>query len=81
MALLDEEQALEARRLGFALRFGAMLSVTDAGKMGRLEWDAPRRRLALVLEPASRDLFGEVAQARFEALAKALDAGAEVRMA
>ena len=81
VALLAEEEASDARRLGFAMRFGAMLSVTDPDKMGHLEWDAKDRRLTLVLEPETRDLYGEVAEARFGALAEALDAGAEVRVA
>ena len=80
LTLLGDDERREARQLGFAMRFGAMLSVTDAETMGRLDWDPAARRLTLTLRPATRDLFGEVAQARFEALAGALDAEAAVRV-
>ena len=81
VALLSEEGAADARRLGFAMRFGAMLSVADPEKMGRLDWDRAARRLTLTLLPETRDLFGEVAEARFDALAGTLDASTEVRAA
>ena len=81
ISLLGEEEAADARRLGLAMRFGAMLAVTDAEKMGHLEWNAGARRLVLVLEPETRALFGEVAEARLDALAAALDAATEVRTA
>ena len=80
IALLDDEERLDARRLGAAMRFGAMLTVADRDKMGHLDWDAGARRLTLTLEPETRDLFGEVAQARFQALARTLDAETEVRV-
>ena len=81
VALLPEEEAAEARRLGFAMRFGAMLSVADPEKMGRLGWEAEARRLTLTLPAATRELFGEVARARFEALAQAMEAETAVRVA
>ena len=80
IALLGEEEVRDARRLGAAMRFGAMLSVADASKMGRLDWDEGARRLTLTLKPETRDLFGEVVAARFEALAKSLGAETAVRV-
>ena len=80
VALLSEDEVRDARRLGAAMRFGAMLSVADPTKMGRLDWDAGARRLTLTLEGETRDLFGEVARARLVALAKMLDAEIEVRV-
>ena len=81
VALLSEEEAREARQLGAALRFGAMLSVADPTKMGRLDWEPTERRLTLTLEPETRDILGEVARARFEALAATLDARARASVA
>ena len=81
IGLLPEEAQQDARRLGSAMRFGAMLSVTDADKMGHLDWDGAAQRLTLTLEPDTRDLFGEVARARFAALATALGATTAVRVA
>lgn len=81
IALLSDEEAQDAKRLGTAMRFGAMLSVADAEKMGHLDWDNAAKRLTLTLEPETRDLFGEVAQARLEALAAALGATTAVRVA
>jgi exopolyphosphatase/guanosine-5'-triphosphate,3'-diphosphate pyrophosphatase len=79
VALLSEEERTDARRLGLALRFGAMLSVADPDKMGSLEWHPKKPRLTLHLRPETRDLYGEVVRSRFEALAQAWDAEAEAR--
>ena len=78
VGLLEEEERADARRLGLALRFGAMLSVADPDKMGALEWDAGKRRLTLLLKPDTRDLFGEVVRDRLGALAEAWEAECEV---
>ena len=80
VALLSEAEAADARRLGFAMRFGAMLSVADPDTMGRLERDAGSGRLTLTLPTATQDLFGEVARARFEALAHAMGVETAVRV-
>jgi exopolyphosphatase/guanosine-5'-triphosphate,3'-diphosphate pyrophosphatase len=56
------------------MRFGAMFSIGDPAKAGRLVWQPKKRVLELELTPAGEGLFGEVAQARFQALALALKA-------
>lgn len=77
--LLDDEQIQTAEVLGKAMRFGAMLAAADPGKAGRLRWNAKTRALDLELTAQGRDLFGEVAQARFAALALSLRAEATVK--
>jgi len=72
--LLTDKEALRAEQLGKALRFGAMFSGQDAERMGRLTWDAKRKRLRFHLADGTRDLFGEVAESRFQALAASLGA-------
>jgi exopolyphosphatase/guanosine-5'-triphosphate,3'-diphosphate pyrophosphatase len=72
--LLSEEQMQEAEVLGKAMRFGAMFSVADPAEAGELRWSAKKRLLELNLTERGRDLFGEVAQARFASLALALKA-------
>ncbi|MFN3144065.1 MAG: Ppx/GppA family phosphatase [Paracoccaceae bacterium] len=78
--LLSEKEITEAEVLGKAMRFGAMLAVDQAEKMGALSWDARRKRLTLSLTPHARGLFGEVAEARFNSLAASLEARTEVRV-
>lgn len=56
------------------MRFGAMFSIGDPAKAGRLIWLPKKRVLELELTPAGEGLFGEVAQARFQSLSLALKA-------
>ena len=72
--MLSEKEALRAEQLGKAMRFGAMFSGQDADHMGRLEWDKRRKRLTFHLADGTSDLFGEVAEARLQALASSLGA-------
>ncbi len=72
--LLREDELLDAEVLGKAMRFGAMFSVGDPGRAGRLVWQPATRLLELQLTEEGRGLFGEVAEARFNALAQALKA-------
>ena len=72
--LLTEQQMQEAEVLGKAMRFGAMFSVADPAEAGKLHWSPKKRILELDLTERGRDLFGEVAQARFASLALALKA-------
>ena len=72
--LLSEEDIQEAEVLGKAMRFGAMFAVGDPALAGSLAWSARKRLLTLTLTPDGVGLFGEVAQARFAALALALKA-------
>ena len=72
--LLDDEQIQAAEVLGKAMRFGAMFASGDPGKAGKLAWNEKKRLLSLTLTSIGRDLFGEVAQARFASLAVSLRA-------
>ena len=72
--LLSEDEIQAAEVLGKAMRFGAMFSIGDPAKAGRLIWQPKKRTLELELTPDGEGLFGEVAQARFRALALALKA-------
>ncbi|MEO1153767.1 MAG: Ppx/GppA family phosphatase [Pseudomonadota bacterium] len=72
--LLTEKQLRDAEVLGKAMRFGAMFSVDTPERMGQLRWYPKKRVLEMALSPGAEDLFGEVAAARFQSLAGALDA-------
>ncbi|MEO5614535.1 MAG: Ppx/GppA family phosphatase [Cypionkella sp.] len=72
--LLREDELQDAEVLGKAMRFGAMFSVGDPGRAGRLVWQPATRLLELQLTEEGRGLFGEVAEARFMSLAQALKA-------
>ena len=72
--LLRDDELLDAEVLGKAMRFGAMFSVGDPGRAGRLVWQQEKRLLELQLTEEGRGLFGEVAEARFNSLAQALKA-------
>ena len=62
------------------MRFGAMFSIADPAQAGALRWNAKRRLLTLALTEDGLGLFGEVAQARFAALALALKATTKVEL-
>ena len=70
--LLDDAQLKQAEILGKALRFGAMLTASENEKMGSLKYFPKKARLELRLAPGTRDLYGEVAEARLNSLANAL---------
>ena len=72
--LLSEENIRDAEVLGKAMRFGAMFSVADPQAAGTLRLKPKKHELELTLTPLGEGLFGEVAQARFAALAQALKA-------
>jgi exopolyphosphatase/guanosine-5'-triphosphate,3'-diphosphate pyrophosphatase len=72
--LLPDEEVQEAEVLGKAMRFGAMFSSADPAEAGELHWRPKKRELDLQLTPLGEGLFGEVAEARFLALAGALRA-------
>jgi exopolyphosphatase / guanosine-5'-triphosphate,3'-diphosphate pyrophosphatase len=76
--LLSEDEIAQAEVLGKAMRFGAMFSVGDPARAGRLTWSAKKRQIGLDLTPEGEGLFGEVAQARFAALALAVKAQSRV---
>lgn len=73
LELLPEAQVREAETLGRAMRFGAMFAVANPVDHGQLKLRPKRRELILTLSTEEgRNLFGEVALARFNALASAL---------
>lgn len=76
--MLSEKDLRIAEALGKAMRFGAMFSVQNQDHMGKLAWHPKKRLLKFKMHPETRDLFGEVAQARFAALATALEAETHV---
>jgi exopolyphosphatase/guanosine-5'-triphosphate,3'-diphosphate pyrophosphatase len=80
-SLLTPREMQEAEILGKALRFGAMLSPNSPGKVAELRYFPRRKVLELVLRHDCVGLFGEVAEARFQALATALGAITSVRTA
>jgi exopolyphosphatase / guanosine-5'-triphosphate,3'-diphosphate pyrophosphatase len=82
--LLSEDDIRDAEVLGKAMRFGAMFSVADPASAGSLRLKARKkseRELELALTPLGVGLFGEVAQARFSALAQAMKAVPSVCLA
>jgi exopolyphosphatase/guanosine-5'-triphosphate,3'-diphosphate pyrophosphatase len=81
LAMLNAEQTLEAEVMGRAMRLGAMLWLDSDRAPGKLKWKPKKRELTLTLIPEARPLFGEVAKARFAALATALNATGKVRFA
>jgi len=73
LTLLPEAQVREAEILGRAMRFGAMFAVANPSEHGTLTYRPARKELILTLHSdEGRDLFGEVAQARFKGLAGAM---------
>ena len=78
-AMLDEAQIKEAEILGKAMRLGAMLWVTAETEPGTLKWKSKSGELTLKLSAQARPLFGEVAEARFAALASAMNATGTVK--
>ncbi len=76
--LLKPREIHRAEVLGKAMRFGAMFAVDHPADKAELSWHPKKRELHLTVQPQARDLFGEVAQARFNALAAALEAEAIV---
>lgn len=77
--LLNDKQRRDAEILGRAMRFGAMFSANDGGRMGTLRFRPKRRELILSLPKGAGPLYGEVAAARFASLAQALDASGIVK--
>jgi len=78
-AILSERDTMRAEVLGKAMRFGAMFAVDDPQKQAELRWFPKKRDLHLYLQKDAADLFGEVAQVRFQSLADALDADITVK--
>ncbi len=79
VALLSETEISRAEVLGRAMRFGAMFSAEKPGSLGELRWFPKKKLLELWLTRRAEDLFGEVAQSRFQSLVSALDAESSVK--
>jgi exopolyphosphatase/guanosine-5'-triphosphate,3'-diphosphate pyrophosphatase len=77
--MLNEDQIKEAEVLGKAMRLGAMLWINADEPPGTLKWNSKSRELTLTLKKQTRPLFGEVAEARFSALASAMGATETVK--
>lgn len=73
-ALLSTRDMHRAEVLGKAMRFGAMFAVDHLTDKAELRWRPKKRELHLQVRRNARDLFGEVAEARFKALASTLGA-------
>lgn len=78
--MVGKSDQKSAEVLGKAMRLGAMLWIKSDEQPGKLKYSAKSGKLELILKEAASPLFGEVAQARFNALAAALDAEGEVRV-
>jgi exopolyphosphatase/guanosine-5'-triphosphate,3'-diphosphate pyrophosphatase len=78
--LLDEKGQKEAEILGKAMRFGAMLMVSNTDSIGKLKWQPRKKHLTLELPRAAEPLFGEVAEARLNSLCDALEAECKVKV-
>jgi len=76
--MLSEQELKQAIILGRAMRFGSMLAGAAPETLARLKWRPQKKVLTLTIDPKFVDLFGEIAQARFKALADALGATTEV---
>ena len=76
--LLTEDEIQDAEILGKSMRFGAMFAVDDPARAGKLVWTPKRKLLELNLTEEGRGLFGEVAAARFAALAQAMKAETKI---
>jgi exopolyphosphatase/guanosine-5'-triphosphate,3'-diphosphate pyrophosphatase len=72
--LLSERDIRDAEILGKAMRFGAMFSANSADQLGKLKWMPKKKVLELSLPKGTANLFGEVVESRFGALANALGA-------
>ncbi|MBW4707570.1 Ppx/GppA family phosphatase [Roseobacter sp. YSTF-M11] len=77
--LIDDKTKLEAEILGKAMRFGAMLWMTQDAERGTLRWFPKKRELHLRLTPDMVPLFGEVAEARLMSLASSLEAEVTIK--
>jgi exopolyphosphatase/guanosine-5'-triphosphate,3'-diphosphate pyrophosphatase len=81
LAMLDNKQIKEAEILGRAMRLGAMLWVNADQDPGTLKWKPKTGLLELRLTKKAEPLFGEVAEARFNALATALGGNGKIKFA
>ncbi len=77
--LLEDKAVRDAEVLGKAMRFGAMLTVDAPHEIAQMKFYPKRQHLELRLNETARNLFGEVAKARFVSLAQSLNANYEIK--
>ena len=77
-SLLPEEGRKEAEVLGKAMRLGAMLWANPDDETATLYWNSKKKSLSLTLTAEASPLLGEVAEARLDSLATALNATTHV---
>jgi exopolyphosphatase/guanosine-5'-triphosphate,3'-diphosphate pyrophosphatase len=76
LELLTPEQRHQAKILGKAMRFGAMLWMEKDAQLGEIRWFPKKKKLELRMHSSAKPLFSEVAESRLSSLASSL--GAEV---
>ena len=79
--LIGENDILQAEVLGKAMRLGSMFSVQNADMMGQLKYFPKKKIIEMKLPKAAVPLYGEVAEARFQSLARTLGAEINVKVA
>jgi len=79
VALLGAPDIAKAEVLGRAMRFGAMFSADRPGSLGELRWFPKKKLLELWLTRPAEDLYGEVAQSRFQSLVSALGSSSNIK--
>jgi exopolyphosphatase/guanosine-5'-triphosphate,3'-diphosphate pyrophosphatase len=77
-SLLPEGGRKEAEVLGKAMRLGAMLWANPDDETATLSWNSKKKSLCLTLTAEASPLLGEVAEARLDSLATALNATTHV---
>lgn len=78
--LLPPADQLLAEILGKAMRFGAVLWLTEDDDPGELRWQPKKKLLELRLSAQTAPLFGEVAESRFQSLTSSLEAEAKITL-
>jgi exopolyphosphatase/guanosine-5'-triphosphate,3'-diphosphate pyrophosphatase len=78
--LLPQRLQREAETVGKAMRFGAMLWMQNKSDIGTFRYRPKKGELRLELSEHAVPLFGEVAEARLQSLAAALEASLDVRV-
>lgn len=81
LQLLTDSEIRQAIVLGRAMRFGAMFAAGNPNDAAELRYFPKKERLELILQPDSKELFGEVAHQRFSALAKTMGVETKIRVA
>jgi len=81
LTLLSEDDTRQAIILGRAMRFGSMFSFDGPNAAGKLRYFPKRKVLELILQPDRKALFGEVAEQRFQSLAKTMGVTTSLKVA